>query len=75
MSAETISSDLTKRVALQMTKERLSFQNLKATRIIATAIGVFLGLFSSVNHGFFEFFNGLLRQHNLVLNTSKKLLL
>jgi hypothetical protein len=38
--------------------KRLSFQNLNATRIIATAIGVFFGLFSGVNHGFFEFLQG-----------------
>lgn len=38
-----------------MTKGRSSFQNLNATRITATTIGVFFGLFSGVNHGFFEF--------------------
>jgi len=41
-----------------MTKERSSFQNLNATRVIATTIGVFFGLFSGVNHGFFEFLQG-----------------
>ena len=41
-----------------MTKERLSFQNLNATRIIATTIGVIIGLFSGVNHGFFEVLQG-----------------
>ena len=41
-----------------MTKERLSFHNLNATRIITTTIGVFFGLFSGVNHGFFEFLQG-----------------
>jgi len=30
-----------------------SFDNLNATRIIATTIGVFFGLFSGVNHGIF----------------------
>jgi hypothetical protein len=58
MSTGTISSDLTKRGSLQMTKERLSFHNLNATRMIATAIGVFFGLFSGVNHGFFEVLQG-----------------
>jgi hypothetical protein len=58
MSAKTISSDLTKRRPLRMTKERVSFQNLNATRIIATTIGVFIGLFSGVNHGFFEALQG-----------------
>jgi hypothetical protein len=58
MSAETISSDLTKRGSLQMTKERSSFHNLNATRIIATTIGVLFGLFSGVNHGFFEVLQG-----------------
>jgi len=41
-----------------MSKERSSFQNLNATRIIATTIGVFFGLFSGVNHGFFEVLQG-----------------
>jgi len=58
MSTRTISSDSTKRGSLQMTKERLSFHNLNATRMIATTIGVFFGLFSGVNHGFFEVLQG-----------------
>jgi len=58
MSTRTISSDLTKRGSLQMTKERSSFHNLNATRVIATTIGVFFGLFSGVNHGFFEVLQG-----------------
>ena len=36
----------------------LSFDNLNATRIIATTIGVFFGLFSGVNHGIFEILQG-----------------
>jgi hypothetical protein len=44
--------------SLQMPEERSSFYNLNATRIIATTIGVFFGLFSGVNHGFFEFLQG-----------------
>lgn len=40
-------------------KERkLSFQDLNATRVIATFIGVFFGLFSGVNHGIFEILQG-----------------
>jgi len=35
-----------------------SFDNLNATRIIATTIGVFFGLFSGVNHGLFEVLQG-----------------
>lgn len=35
-----------------------SFDNLNATRIIATIIGVFFGLFSGVNHGIFEILQG-----------------
>jgi hypothetical protein len=58
MSTGTISSDLPKRGSLPMTKERLSFHNLNATRMIATTIGVFFGLFSGVNHGFFEVLQG-----------------
>ncbi len=32
--------------------------HVNATRVIATAIGVFVGLFSGVNHGFFELLQG-----------------
>jgi hypothetical protein len=39
-------------------KEWSPFDNLNATRVIATTIGVFFGLFSGVNHGFFEFLQG-----------------
>jgi hypothetical protein len=35
-----------------------SFQNLNATRVIATTIGVFFGVFSGVNHGIFEILQG-----------------
>jgi hypothetical protein len=41
-----------------MTKESASFQNLNATRIIVTTIGVFSGLFSGMNHGLFEILQG-----------------
>ncbi len=39
-------------------RERSSFQDVNATRVIATTIGIFFGLFSGVNHGFFEFLQG-----------------
>lgn len=39
-------------------KDWSPFDNLSATRVIATTIGVFFGLFSGVNHGFFEFLQG-----------------
>ncbi|MBN1315963.1 MAG: hypothetical protein JXA42_10860 [Anaerolineales bacterium] len=35
-----------------------SFKNLNATRVIATTVGVFFGLFSGVNHGIFEILQG-----------------
>jgi hypothetical protein len=34
------------------------FDNLIATRLIATTVGVFFGLFSGVNHGIFEVLQG-----------------
>lgn len=37
---------------------RSFLDNLNATRVIATAIGVFFGLLSGVNHGFFELLQG-----------------
>ena len=58
MSAETVSNDLTRGRVLPVRKERAAFQNLNATRIIATVIGVFFGLFSGVNHGIFEVLQG-----------------
>ncbi len=58
MSTDTISNSLPQRKSLHITKEKFSFQNLNATRIIATTIGVFCGLFSGVNHGFFEVLQG-----------------
>lgn len=38
-------------------RERSSFYNLNATRVIATTIGVIIG-FAGMNHGFFEFLQG-----------------
>jgi hypothetical protein len=42
----------------KMSDHRSFFDNLNATRVIATSIGVFFGLFSGVNHGFFEILQG-----------------
>jgi hypothetical protein len=47
--------------------ERSSFYKLNATRVIATTIGVVLGLFSGVNHGFFEFLQGNTPTHSPVI--------
>ncbi len=41
-----------------MRQETATFGNLIATRVTATVIGVFFGLFSGVNHGFFELLQG-----------------
>ena len=41
-----------------MKNDKSMFQSLNATRIIATTIGVFFGLFSSINHGIFEILQG-----------------
>jgi hypothetical protein len=38
--------------------QRPSFDNLNATRVIATTMGVLFGLFSGVNHGFWEILQG-----------------
>jgi hypothetical protein len=48
--------------------ERSSFYNLNATRVITTTIGVVLGLFSGVNHGFFEFLQGNTPTGGLVIH-------
>ena len=47
---------------------RSSFQNLDATRIIATTIGVFFGLLSGVNHGIFEILQGNTPTNGLVIS-------
>jgi hypothetical protein len=49
-------------------KERTTFQDLNATRVIATTIGVFFGLFSGVNHGIFEIMQGNTSTDGLVIN-------
>jgi len=41
-----------------MKNETSFLENLNATRVIATTIGVFFGLFSGVNHGIFEILQG-----------------
>jgi hypothetical protein len=49
-------------------KKASSFENLNATRVIATSIGVFFGLFSGVNHGIFELLQGDKPTDGLVVN-------
>ncbi len=48
--------------------ERTSFDNLNATRVIATTIGVFFGLLSGVNHGIFEILQGNTPTNGLVIS-------
>lgn len=67
MSAETTRDLITSR-SVQVTKRRLSFQNLNATRVIATTIGVVLGIFSGVNHGIFEVLQGNTPTAGLVIH-------
>lgn len=50
-----------------MKAETSSFTTLNATRVIATTIGVFFGLFSGVNHGFFEILQGSKSTGGLVI--------
>lgn len=45
-----------------------AFEELNATRIIATTIGVFFGLFSGVNHGIFEILQGNKPTNSLVIH-------
>jgi len=51
-----------------MEKELSPFENLNATHVIAAAIGVFLGLFSGINHGFFELLQGNQPTDGLVID-------
>ena len=51
-----------------MEKGISSFDNLNATRVIATTIGVFCGLFSGINHGIFEILQGNTPTNSLVIN-------
>jgi hypothetical protein len=50
-----------------MEKRWASFDNLNATRIIATTVGVLIGLFSGVNHGIFEILQGNTPTDGLVI--------
>jgi hypothetical protein len=49
-------------------KRRSSFEDLNATRVIATTVGVFFGLFSGVNHGVFEFLQGNKPTNGFLIN-------
>jgi hypothetical protein len=51
-----------------MKAETLHFPNLNATRVTVTTIGVFFGLFSGVNHGFFEILQGSKPTDGLVIH-------
>ena len=51
-----------------MEKGISSFDNLNATRVIATTIGVFCGLFSGINHGIFEILQGNTPTNSLVIS-------
>jgi hypothetical protein len=53
-------------IAEALMKERSSLQSVNATRVIATTIGVILGL-SGINHGFFEFLQGNTPTNGLVI--------
>ena len=45
-----------------------SYINWQATRVIATTVGVFFGLFSSINHGFFEILQGNKPTNGFLIN-------
>ena len=49
-------------------KERKSYKDLNATRVIATTIGVFFGAFSGINHGVFELLQGNQPTDGLIIN-------
>ena len=51
-----------------LNKKERSFRNWHATRITASTIGVFFGLFSGVNHGIFEILQGNKPTTGLVIN-------
>jgi len=51
-----------------MKKEIAPYENINATRVIATSIGAFFGLFSGVNHGFFELLQGNQPTDSLVID-------
>jgi hypothetical protein len=56
------------RRTVQMEQEMSSLSNANATRVIATTVGVFFGLFSGVNHGLFEGLQGNTPTYGLVIN-------
>lgn len=45
-----------------------AYTNCSPTRIIATTVGVFFGLFSSINHGIFEILQGNKATNGLLIN-------
>jgi hypothetical protein len=51
-----------------MRQEISSLSNANATRVIATTVGVFFGLFSGMNHGLFEILQGNTPTDSLVIN-------
>jgi len=55
-------------VSIKVKTKTLSIDNLNATHVIATTIGVFFGLFSGVNHGIFELLQGNKPSDGLVIN-------
>lgn len=61
----------TKTIAETFDKEQASFQNLNATRVILTTVGVIFGL-SGMNHGFFEFLQGNTPTTSLVVDAIGK---
>lgn len=52
----------------ELMEQKSSFEQLNATRLIATTIGVFFGLFSDVNHGVFEILQGYTPTNGLVIH-------
>jgi hypothetical protein len=56
------------RRTFQMKKEKSFWGNLNATHVTATTIGVFFGLFSGVNHGFFEILQGNKPTNDLLIS-------
>ncbi|MBN2115802.1 MAG: hypothetical protein JW730_04485 [Anaerolineales bacterium] len=51
-----------------MIAETSPFTNRSATRVIATTIGVYFGLFSGINHGVFEILQGNKPTHGLLIH-------
>lgn len=57
-----------KRKIMRIDERKITFDDQNATRIIATTIGVFFGLFSGVNHGFFELLQGNIPTNGLLIH-------